>query len=470
MAITPLPPAPLPSDSTSEFNSKAFAFVAALDPMVTQINAELPTIDAAADASAAAVAAANFKGEWSTLTGALAIPASVSHNGSVWVLTQSLADVTSNEPGVDSPNYWILVTLPAAGASGNLLTSNGTEWQSVASPVPSPGADGNVLTSNGTNWVSEALPASGDKTWTAITATGSYTVPTGITSIRAYAFGRGGNGVSGTANGGAGGGGGCAFGDIAVTPGATVSIDITSGVATLVIGGTTYLTANPGSNGSGTTGGAGGTASIDVSVTNGNAYSGGDGGRGGGGASGSPLGVGGAGGSSANGGGGGGAGGAGASIASGGGGGAGGVGQAENGGGAGGPASTLNNGSGGPSRSFEARFTDPILAHCDSAGANKNFAFEGLGPNAPGPGGGGAGANGTSSPRGGKGGDFAGGGASGFSSGTSIGGAGGFGGGGGSSYKTDTSQFSGTGGAGGFGGGGGAPSGTGGAAIVLIYA
>jgi len=70
MAITPLPPAPLPTDSTSEFNSKAFALVAALDPFVTQTNATAVEVDADAStavsakndaqaAAASAIASAN---------------------------------------------------------------------------------------------------------------------------------------------------------------------------------------------------------------------------------------------------------------------------------------------------------------------------------------------------------------------------------------------------------------------------
>jgi hypothetical protein len=79
---------------------------------IDAINLELPAIDAASQAAAAALGAANYKGEWSTLTGALAIPASVSHNDSVWLLTESVADVTAVEPGVDPE--WLALT----GASG----------------------------------------------------------------------------------------------------------------------------------------------------------------------------------------------------------------------------------------------------------------------------------------------------------------------------------------------------------------
>lgn len=59
MAITPLPPAPLPTDSTSQFNTKAFAFVGALDNFVTETNALAVEVDAdASTAAASAVTAA----------------------------------------------------------------------------------------------------------------------------------------------------------------------------------------------------------------------------------------------------------------------------------------------------------------------------------------------------------------------------------------------------------------------------
>lgn len=50
--------------------------------------------------------------------------------------------------------------LPIPGTSGNVLTSNGTIWQSAAaSSLPAVGASGNVLTSNGTVWASAAPTA-----------------------------------------------------------------------------------------------------------------------------------------------------------------------------------------------------------------------------------------------------------------------------------------------------------------------
>lgn len=125
MTITALPSAPLPTDNTATFNTKAFALVAALNGFVTEANALETNVNTkeasatasattAASASASAVAAANFKGEWSTLTGALNIPASVSHNGVVWVLKANLADVTTATPGVSS--QWLSATFSTGKA------------------------------------------------------------------------------------------------------------------------------------------------------------------------------------------------------------------------------------------------------------------------------------------------------------------------------------------------------------------
>lgn len=117
MPITALPPAPLQTDTTAAFNTKAFALVSALNTFVTEANALEVAADAdaasasvnassAANSASVASGSANFKGEWSTLTGALAIPASVSHSGKVWILTASVANVAAEAPGVSTK--WVV--------------------------------------------------------------------------------------------------------------------------------------------------------------------------------------------------------------------------------------------------------------------------------------------------------------------------------------------------------------------------
>ena len=118
--IDALPPAPLPSDSPSEFDAKAFALLAAQQTLVGQMNgsasatmtnADLAESSASA-ASAAAVAAvaaqdialagAAFKGLWPALAGPLSKPASVKHNNRFWLLLNDLANVAASQPGVSA--------------------------------------------------------------------------------------------------------------------------------------------------------------------------------------------------------------------------------------------------------------------------------------------------------------------------------------------------------------------------------
>ena len=78
---------------------------------VALLNAEDANASAVAGAASMVAAAAsevntgalaNFKGAWSALTGALAKPASVFHNGAFWALLNNLVDVTASQPGVTS--------------------------------------------------------------------------------------------------------------------------------------------------------------------------------------------------------------------------------------------------------------------------------------------------------------------------------------------------------------------------------
>lgn len=294
---------------------------------------------------------------------------------------------------------------------------------------------------SGVEWRASSTP--GPRNWyvSQHTASGTFVVPAGVTTIRPYAFGAGAAGT--TTN--SGGGGGCAYGDIAVTPGSSVTLSIVAGVAKVTYGGVDLLTANPAS------GVTAGTASKHASVSNAGAYPGGAGAATSGGASsGSPLG-------------------AGVSGSGTGGSGWGGVGGNGGGGGVGGPAVNLpTHFLSGPGLALPS--TDPLLDGLTGVsvlpGLNNGQAGD--------PGAGGGAGNGYTTSQTGIGGPggFGGGGGqgSGNGNGNGVGGPGGFGGGGGRGFgSTGTNN---TGGGGGFGGGGGQGTnfgGAGGAAVIRIY-
>ena len=143
--VDALPVAPDPNDRAT-FEPRAYPFTVALGgPFRSQMNAlavnvsnnaaeaELSAntaVSAAASATAArdtAFAAANFKGNWSDLTGALAMPACVRHSGRFWVLVANLANVTAATPGVSAS--WVGLdagtvpsqTLAVAGVTTNAV-------------------------------------------------------------------------------------------------------------------------------------------------------------------------------------------------------------------------------------------------------------------------------------------------------------------------------------------------------------
>lgn len=306
-------------------------------------------------------------------------------------------------------------------------------------------------------------------------ASGNFIVPSGITSIRAYTIGAGAagtNGVTNTSSGNGGSGGGCAWGDIAVTPGQSIPYTITGSATTF----STFLSATAGvgraTPGAGTIGG-GVTNSGTATGGNGGlaATSGGSNGGGGGGSSGSPIGTGGNGGIGFNagvGGGGGGWGGAGS-------GGAAGTGM---GAGTGGNAGAYPSSSATPGtsavvgsylrgRNLFGLFSDPLLIPCDGAiacGNVKSITDTGVY---------GSTEDGCGGLNGFDGGYGAGGGGA-VSIASNFGGRGGFGGGGGGAFPTSGV----TGSQGGIGGGGGGGNssptfssngGAGGAGAIAIF-
>lgn len=123
MAITTLPTPPSRQDPIN-FADRADAFLGQLPQFGDEANALAADVnakqtDAAASASAAAAsattaqnaasaasAAASYKGEWSTLTGPLTTPATVSYNNLIYLLLTNVSDVTAHTPGVSS--VWLL--------------------------------------------------------------------------------------------------------------------------------------------------------------------------------------------------------------------------------------------------------------------------------------------------------------------------------------------------------------------------
>jgi hypothetical protein len=212
---------------------------------------------------------------------------------------------------VNSAGYWVLANaLPAVsggtginsvGTSGNVLTSNGTAWESVAPPASNnasaltigtvavnvggtgattlnaeavvigngtssvkfvdPGTTGNVLTSNGTAWTSAAAAAGGgDYVMQVYTSPATWTKPASVKAVKVTVLGGGGGGggsrapspgYAETAAGGAAGGGSTEYLDASAIPG-PVAVTVGSGGAGAPA---------PGSGGT-STGSTGGTSSF----------------------------------------------------------------------------------------------------------------------------------------------------------------------------------------------------------------
>lgn len=138
--VTP-PAAPVvplyPPLGSATFNADAYAYGSAMPSVVDGINdlaenahtnalsanesataAQQSALDAT-NAAAPALAAANFKGLWGDLTGALSKPACVKHEGRFWMLLSNLSDVTASVPGVSAD--W--TSLDAGRVTQNITTN-----------------------------------------------------------------------------------------------------------------------------------------------------------------------------------------------------------------------------------------------------------------------------------------------------------------------------------------------------------
>lgn len=103
--INALPTAPSRADPTT-FSDRADAHVAALHQFVDETNTVAAEVNAnastAASSASVCMASANFKGNYSSLTGALAVPAAVLYADKIWLLNTNTSNVTADVPGVSS--------------------------------------------------------------------------------------------------------------------------------------------------------------------------------------------------------------------------------------------------------------------------------------------------------------------------------------------------------------------------------
>ena len=147
-----------------------------------------------------------------------------------------------------------------------------------------PGASGNVLTSNGTTWQSTAPSGAVISNTQTFTSSGTWTKPSGANWVRVEVWGAGGSG-RGAAAGNAGGGGGGAYA-VQIFPasslGSTETVTIGAG-GTAVSGGTngntggnttfgSWLTGYGGAGGTTSVGGAGGAYTAGGSTAGGSNY------------------------------------------------------------------------------------------------------------------------------------------------------------------------------------------------------
>jgi hypothetical protein len=136
MAITALPPAPLPTDTPAVFSSKAFALAAALSLFVTEANALATYVDGRAIAAAASAAAA-LVSETNAATSAFnanlsAVAAATSAGAPVWVSGSTYVPLFI----VRSPVNGRLYSRITGGAGTLDPSADPTNWKVVSIEAP----------------------------------------------------------------------------------------------------------------------------------------------------------------------------------------------------------------------------------------------------------------------------------------------------------------------------------------------
>lgn len=107
---------PLYNTFATQANALALEVSGYADDALTSKNAAAESAASAEVNKNLAAASADFKGAWSSLSGSLSKPATVSHNGSFWALLNNLANVTTSTPSLTNTDWQFI---------------SGTRWQDV---------------------------------------------------------------------------------------------------------------------------------------------------------------------------------------------------------------------------------------------------------------------------------------------------------------------------------------------------
>lgn len=174
MAITPFTNIPGRGQDPAAFAARADNFLGVQLPrFVTEANALADEMEQDLQSAVQAAALANatseaaqglvqYKGEWSSLTGPLAPPASVRHRGRLWVLTAALPNVALSEPGVDLSKWqsvnrgMIVATSNFAAFSGDDIVCPSASAVTITLPLGPSAGDYVAVTRAGTGAVTVA--------------------------------------------------------------------------------------------------------------------------------------------------------------------------------------------------------------------------------------------------------------------------------------------------------------------------
>jgi len=153
MTIPALPAAPSPTDTPAEFNTKAFAFLAALDPWGDAADALAVTMDGYADAAAASAASADTDAATATTQAGIATTKAGEAAASAVTAGNAATSAAASFDSFDDRYLGAKTSDPSLDNDGNALITGALYFNSSVGEM-------RVRTSGGT-WVAAYIPAEG---------------------------------------------------------------------------------------------------------------------------------------------------------------------------------------------------------------------------------------------------------------------------------------------------------------------